>query len=108
MSGALLDLEIELGGEAAATQETQRVLVEAPLRIVADGANQSRGQILTPAERIDDVPGEGVASHGVDREIAPLQIAFERIAKGDLRLARIAAVDVAAIRRDLHNLRAVG
>ena len=66
--------------KAHKAQNAQRVLFKAPRRF-ADAAEDTRFQILLPAERINERAG-GRKRDGVDRKIAPGKVFFNARAEG--------------------------
>ena len=97
---ALLDLEPELGREAAGAQHSQRIVAEADPGIVGR-AQGAREKILDSARRVDELDLRHLQRHRIDREVASHEVALEVVAERDDRLAGLAVVAVGTVRRDL-------
>ena len=93
----------ELRAEANGTQDPQRVLRE-PLCRISDTAHDPAPQILQTAEQVDD-PVPVIVCHGVDREVAPLQIFHKIRREADMvRMPVIRVIPVDPEGRDLQAL----
>src|SRR5664280_1071853 len=69
----------EYSGKTKCTKYAQSVLLHAKIR-VSDRSDDSIGKIFLPADKINDFP-VSVHCKGVDREVAPFDIFFERAAE---------------------------
>ena len=74
-----------------AAQDAQRIVAEGRL---VDGAQQTRREIVAPAERIDPLAAAHVARHRVDGEVAALEI----VAHGQLGIGLDAEIGVRVAR----------
>ncbi|MDH6190129.1 hypothetical protein M2168_003161 [Streptomyces sp. CZ24] len=93
-------VEVELRGEPGGAHHPQRVVGEGCLG--RPGRPQHLGrQVLQAAVRVDEGLLRQGHRHGVDREVAADQVVLDRVAVGDLGLARGAVVRLRAVRGDL-------
>ncbi len=79
----------ELGGEPRGPHHPQRVVVEGLLG-AHRGAQDARGEVGQAAERVDERQRGHPHRERVDREVPARQVALERVAERDHRLARVA------------------
>ena len=104
--GGRLDREVQHGGEPDRSNHSECVLVESGRRIT-DGPKDSRPDIRTPTEGIDQLefgwrsPAPSAPGHGIDGEIPPREVGLERIAELDpMRPPVVRVVVVAPVGRD--------
>lgn len=92
VGGLFIDLKVEASGETNGPQRSQMIFIEALIRI-ANGAHESRPQVVQAAHKVDNPPlhgmGRGAGRLGlsriggrqrikkerIDREIAPMGVA---------------------------------
>jgi len=96
LASGWLDIQPELDSQADRAQQPQRVLGEA-LGRAANRPDQTRLQVGLAAERIDQLPAADVLGDGVDGEVAPTQVAVERVAELDVRLPRPWLIPLGAV-----------
>ncbi len=92
--------EAELGDEAGGPQHPQRIVGEGVLRR-GRGVQPTVYQVRHSAVQVDERPARQLDGHGVHREIAAHQVAFDGVAEGDVRIAAHAVVGVRTERGDL-------
>ena len=108
LGGVRSDAEPQLRDETHGTHHAQRIVVEGLPR-VDRRAQHAFGEIVRPAERIDEFEVGHAQRHRVDGEIAARQVALQRVAVVHLGLARIGIIRVGPVCGDLHlHLGAVG
>ena len=100
------DVEAELRGEARGPHHPQRVVGEG---LLGGGRRHEPAgdEVVEPAVHVDELEARQPDRHRVDGEVAPHEVALERVAEHHLGLARRAVVDVGAVGRDLDDVRAL-
>jgi len=79
-------VEAQLGAKARRAHDAQRVVVEGLLG-GHGGAQVAVREVGQAAARVDEGHLRQAHRHGVDREVAARQVAFERVTEGHLGLA---------------------
>src|SRR5438874_130515 len=94
----ILNAIVETRREAYRAQHAQLIFTKA-LFGRADGADDSRLEVLAPANEVQHLVGNGVKQHSVDAEIASLHVFLRALAVANMvGMAPIAVAHVAAKR----------